>query len=299
MDSGNRAVVVTGTSSGIGHACVLRLASAGFVVFAGVRKASDGERIAREARGQVIPIEVDVTDERSIRAAVERVGAARRGRGLDALVNNAGIGVAAPVEHIRPEVLRRLFEVNVFGQVAVTQAFLPLIREARGRIVNMGSVGSHITIPFGGALCASKSAFRSLNDALRLELHPFGIHVAMIEPGSIRTPAVDKTLGDADRAIGELPPEGATRYADMLRRFMQRGYEREQHGSAPEVVAEAVHHALTARHPRARYPVGKDATLLVNMPRVLSDGLLDRIRYRLFGIPGTVEATPGPRATTS
>ena len=222
------------------------------------------------------------------------MGAHLSGRGLDALVNNAGIGVVAPVEHIRLEVLRRLFEVNVFGQVAVTQAFLPLIRRARGRIVNMGSVGSHIAIPFGGALCGSKSAFRSLNDALRLELHPFGIHVAMIEPGSIRTPAVDKTLGDVERAIGELPPEGVARYADMLRRFMQRGYEREQNGSAPEVVAEAVLHAVTAKQPRATYPVGKDATLLVTMPRLLPASLLDRIRYRLFGIPASIAAPPGP-----
>ena len=137
----------------------------------------------------------------------------------------------------------------MFGQIAVTQAFLPLIREARGRIVNMGSIGSHITMPFGGALCATKSAFRALNDALRLELHPFGVHVAMVEPASIRTPAVDKTLGDAEGAVRQLPPEGAARYAGMLRDFIRRSHEREQHGSPPEVVAQAVHHALTAARP--------------------------------------------------
>lgn len=277
-----RTVVITGASSGIGHASALRLASSGFVVFAGARKPSDGERLRREG---VIPVEIDVTDDASIHAAVETVRSHVDGRGLDALVNNAGIGLAAPVEYVPLDVLRKQFDINVFGQIAVTQAFLPLIREARGRIVNMGSVGSHITMPFGGALCATKSAFRSLNDALRLELHPSGIQVVMIEPAAIRTPAVDKTLGDPDGAIRQLPPEGVARYGELLRSFMKRSYDTEQDGSPPDVVAEAVHHALTAAHPRARYPVGKHSTLLTTIPRWLPDGLLDKVRYRLFKIP--------------
>ena len=276
-------VLITGASSGIGHACVGRLTRAGFFVFAGVRKADDAVRLQHEFPEQVLPVEIDVTDEPSIRRAVDTVMS--RTEGLDGLVNNAGIGVAAPVEYMRLDVLRRQFEVNVFGQIAVTQAFLPLIRARRGRIVNMGSVGSHVTMPFGGALCATKSAFRSLDDALRLELHPFGIHVAMVEPASIRTPAVEKTLGDADAAVRELPPEGVARYGDMLRRFIERAYDREQHGSPPEVVADAVLEALTDPRPLARYPVGKHARLLVALPRLLTDRLLDRFRYRLFGIP--------------
>jgi NAD(P)-dependent dehydrogenase (short-subunit alcohol dehydrogenase family) len=167
----------------------------------------------------------------------------------------------------------------------VTQAFLPLVRQAHGRIVNMGSVGSDIAMPFGGALCASKAAFKLLNDALRLELHPFGIHVAMIEPAAIHTPATDKMLGDPDAVVGALPPEGAVRYGAMLREFMRRAYQREEAGSPPEVVAEVVHHALTAERPRAHYPVGKHSRLLTTMPRFLPDTLLDRIRERLFGMP--------------
>lgn len=277
--------MITGASSGIGHASALRLAGSGFVVFAGVRKPEDGERLRREGGERVIPVAIDVTDAASIAAAVATVQSHLDGHGLDALVNNAGIGLAAPVEYMHPDALRKQFDVNVFGQIAVIQAFLPLIREARGRIVNMGSVGSHITIPFGGALCATKSAFRSLNDALRLELHPSGIEVVMIEPASIRTPAVDKTLGDPEGAVRALPPEGVARYGELLRAFMKRSYDEEQHGSPPEVVADAVHQALTAAHPRARYPVGKNSTLLTVMPRWLPDGLLDRVRYRLFKIP--------------
>jgi NAD(P)-dependent dehydrogenase (short-subunit alcohol dehydrogenase family) len=282
-----KSVVVTGASSGIGHACVLRLVREGFFVFAGVRKELDAERLTREGGGQVMPIAIDVTDDASITGAVREVRERLDGRGLDALVNNAGIGVAGPVEYMRADVLRRQFDVNVFGQIAVTQAFLPLIREAHGRIINMGSVGSHLAIPFGGALCATKSAFASLNDALRLELRPFGIDVVMIEPGGIRTPAVDKTLGDADAVVGALPPEGVARYGAILRDFMRRAYAREQSGSSPDVVAEAVHRALTARRPHAHYPVGKDARMLVTMPRLLPDMLLDRLRQRLFGIPGS------------
>jgi NAD(P)-dependent dehydrogenase (short-subunit alcohol dehydrogenase family) len=285
MSEARKSIVVTGASSGIGHACVTRLLRAGWLVFAGVRKTLDAERLRREGGEQVRPIAIDVTDKASIEGAVGEVREQLGGRGLDALVNNAGIGIAAPVEYIADDVLRRQFDVNVFGQIAVTQAFLPLIRAAHGRIVNMGSVGSHLSLPFGGALCASKSAFRSLNDALRLELHPFGIDVVMIEPGAIRTLAVEKTLGDPDAVVGALPPEGVARYGRLLRDFMRRGYERETKGSPPEVVADKVYEALTATRPRPTYLAGKDARLFVTIPRLLSDRLLDRLRLRLFGIP--------------
>ena len=280
-----KAVLITGASSGIGRACAALLARQRFRVFAGVRKASDGESLRADSGEAVTPVQIDVTDEATIAAAVETVRAALGDRGLDGLVNNAGIGVTAPVEYISAGALRQQFDVNVFGQIAVTQAFLPLVRQARGRIVNMGSVGSEIAIPFGGALCASKSAFKSLNDALRLELRPFGIHVSLVEPGAIHTPAVEKTLGDVEAIIHALPPAGAARYGEMLRTFVRRGYAREINGSPPEVVAKAVHHALTARRPRTRYPVGADAKTMVTLPRILPESLLDLLRLRQLGLP--------------
>jgi NAD(P)-dependent dehydrogenase (short-subunit alcohol dehydrogenase family) len=276
-----KTVLITGTSSGIGRASALRLAKAGFRVFAGVRKQADAQALRAEHPG-IASISLDVTDAESIASARAELETALGG--LDGLVNNAGIGLVGPMEHVPLDELRRHFEVNVFGQIAVTQAVLPLLRRARGRIVNMGSVGGHITMPFGGVLCGSKSAFGAMNDALRLELHPFGIHVSIIEPGAISTPAVDKTLGDIERVIEALPPEGQTHYASAMRAFNQRAYERESHGSSPDVVAEAVHHALTARRPRSRYPVGRDARLLVTMPRLLPDRLLDQLRIRIFGL---------------
>jgi NAD(P)-dependent dehydrogenase (short-subunit alcohol dehydrogenase family) len=279
-----KSVVITGASSGIGRATALYLTQQGFRVFAGVRKPSDAEALRAASRGALVPIEIDVTDRASIAAAAQTVQTALQGQGLDGLVNNAGIATPAPVEYMSDEVMRRQFEVNVFGQVAVTQAFLPLIRRAHGRIVNIGSVGSRISMPFGGALCGSKAAFSSLSDALRLELRPDGIHVCLIEPGAIHTPAVDKTLGDADAVIAALPPEGKARYAQRLRDFMRLGHERETNGSAPEVVALAVHHALSALQPRLRYPIGAHARSLVTLPRLLSDRMLDRVRLRMLGM---------------
>ena len=279
-----KTVFITGASSGIGRATVAEMTRAGFLVFAAVRKREDGDKLRAAYGPQVVPVVMDVTDGSSIGAAAAATAGYLGDQGLDGLVNNAGIGSSAPIEYLPLEALRHQFEVNVFGQIAVTQAFLPLLRKARGRIVNTGSVGSPITIPFGGALCASKYAFHSLNDALRLELHPFGIHVALIEPGAINTPAAEKTLGDVEETIRSMPPEGVSRYGDMLRRFTRRAYQRERRGSPPEVVARAIHHALTARQPHTRYPVGENAWMMVTMPRLLSDRLLDRIRFRLFGL---------------
>jgi NAD(P)-dependent dehydrogenase (short-subunit alcohol dehydrogenase family) len=283
--SEQRSVVVTGTSSGIGRATALLLAERGFRVFAGVRKSADGAALRAAGGEAIVPLALDVTDGAAIAAAAGSLRALLGERGLDGLVNNAGIGAAAPVEYMGADVLRHQFEVNFFGQVAVIQALLPLIRTAHGRIVNIGSVGGHMAIPFGGALCASKSAFHSITDALRLELRPFGIHVALVEPGAINTPAVGKTLGDPDAVVRALPPEGVARYGAKLREFMRRGQARERAGSPPEVVAEAVLHALTARRPRVRYPVGHDARMMVTLPRLLPDGVLDRLRLRMLGLP--------------
>jgi NAD(P)-dependent dehydrogenase (short-subunit alcohol dehydrogenase family) len=280
-----RAAVITGASTGIGRATALHLARGGWQVFAGVRNARDAESLRSEGMPFLRPLMIDVTDGASIERAAAEVHSALNGRGLDGLVNNAGVGVAVPVEYVQLDVLRKNFEVNVFGQIAVIQAFLPLVRAARGRIVNIGSVGDRLTIPFGGILCGSKSAFASLSDALRLELHAFGIHVALVEPASIHTPAVEKTLGDMDRTIADLSAEGATRYGAMLRAFAERAYRREKAGTSPDAVGRTVERALTAVRPRARYLVGKDSTLLATLARFMPTRLLDVVRLRIFGLP--------------
>ena len=159
-------------------------------------------------------------------------------------MNNAGIGQSGPVELASSENLKRIFDINLFGQLAMIRAFLPLLRRKRGRIVNVGSVGARLAIPFGGALCASKAAFEIFSDSLRLELGAEGIHVAIIQPGAMRTPAVDKTLGGADQEIARWPEVMRSRYGAMFRAFTAKAAARENNGSDPMVVA-ACHPSCT------------------------------------------------------
>ncbi len=296
-DASMRSVLVTGTSSGIGRATALHLARQDFLVFAACRRAEDGADLAQAAGSDhLVPLIMDIADAGAIARGRQAVEEATHGAGLDGLVNNAGVGLTAPMEVVDLDRLRRIFEVNLFGQVAVIQAFLPLLRRRSGRIVNVGSVGAKITIPFGGPLCASKAAFESISDALRMELHPFGIRVCVVQPGSIRTPAVEKTLGNADKEVESWPPEQGRRYGALFRAFTQRASERERNGSAPEVVALAIHQALTDGKPRIRYRAGRDATLLTTLPRILPDGILDKIRLRMLGLPAPFGQNREPAA---
>ena len=290
MNSAGKTVVVTGASSGIGHATVARLAHSGWNVFPVVRKQEDAESLQREFGPQVSPLIFDITDRDSITAAADKLRFDLGSRGLDALVNNAGIGMMRPVEFATEEDLRHIFEVNVFGQIAVTQAFLPMLRRNRGRIVNIGSVGTHIGLPFGGLLNSSKSAFRSLNDALRLELRSAGVRVVIIEPGAIKTPAVEKTLGDVEGVIRSLPPRGVDEYGDMMRKFARRGYKLESNGSHPDVVAHAIERALTERRPSPRYAAGKHANLLAFLGIVVPAVILDILLLKALGLPTKLAA---------
>ncbi|BCJ74872.1 short-chain dehydrogenase/reductase [Catellatospora sp. IY07-71] len=270
----SKTVLVTGASTGIGRATALLLAREGFTVFAGVRKDADGAALGRS----VTPIRLDVTDAGQIAAAAERVGR------LDALVNNAGIGVTGPLEFVPLDALRRQYEVNVFGQVAVTQAMLPMLRASRGRVVTVGSVGSWITLPFGGPLCSSKHAIRSLNDALRMEVRPWGIRAVLIEPGSIHSDAVDKLEEEVAPRLESIGPEGRRLYGAAYRTMTSASLREERSGSSPDVVARAVLHALVARRPRSRYPVGRRSRLMSTLGRILPQYTLDTIRLRALGL---------------
>jgi NAD(P)-dependent dehydrogenase (short-subunit alcohol dehydrogenase family) len=277
-------VLVTGASTGIGFATAVLLDRRGYRVFAGVRKAQDSEKLKASNSSCLIPVLLDVAKPESVQKAFEFVKNEVGEAGLAGLVNNAGIGVASPVEFFPLDDLRTLFEVNVFGQISVTQTFLPLLRQAKGRIINIGSIGDRITVPFGGGLCASKSAFATLNDALRLELSSWGIDVCLIEPASISTPAVDKVKAGNEKRIEELSSDGSRLYASKFGKFTQRAMEREKNGSKPEVVAETIYEALTSKHPKTRYLVGKDSAILATLAHWVPDNLLDKIRLRIFGL---------------
>jgi NAD(P)-dependent dehydrogenase (short-subunit alcohol dehydrogenase family) len=284
-DRTRRSVLVTGASSGIGEATALRLARSGWHVFAAVRKETDLDSIKRRGLENLEAVRLDVTDRDSIRNAALDIESRLAGRGLDAIFNNAGIGIIAAVETISPEELRHVFEVNLFGQIDIIQAFLPLVRKAKGRIINSGSVVDHLTPCFVGAIASSKAAFASLTAALRLELRPQGIHVCLIEPGSINTPAVNKTVGAVEKAIATLSPEIAGLYVAGLRHVAQIFANNERVGSPPETVAEVVERALTERNPKTRYPAGKDSVKLIMLARLLPEKLLDIAILKSFGLP--------------
>jgi NAD(P)-dependent dehydrogenase (short-subunit alcohol dehydrogenase family) len=285
MKTSPNTVLVTGASSGMGKACALRLDRAGYNVFAGVRQQRDAQMLKQEASSRLIPVLLDVTDEHSIADAVSLVRQTVGEAGLVGLVNNAGVAVTAPMEVVPLEELRRQFEINVFGQVAVIQAFLPLLRQARGRILNVSSVGGRVTIPFNGTFCASKYAFESISDALRMELLPWGIHVIVIEPGGIRTAAGDKLVADSDAMLKRFSTSETKLYAQAYRAFVQSLLKIEEEGVGPEVMAETVLRAFTVRTPRTRYPVGPKSRLLPFLATLLPTRALDQFRTRLFGVP--------------
>ncbi len=270
-----RSVLVTGASSGIGLATAQHLAVEGFRVFAGVRKIP-------AASADFSYVLLDVTSPDSIAAAVREIEFQLGGEGLFALVNNAGIADVRPLEFTPMEHFHGDLEVDVFGVVAVTQAFLPLIHQARGRIVNIGSVGGLITIPFGSSLCASKHAIEAISDAFRLELWSAGIHVILIQPASINSGSAEKLAAQVERNIEALPPEGRRRYAAMMRIFIKATLAIESGGSPSSVVAESVCEALLSDHPPIRRLAGKHGYILNFIARFIPSSLRDALLRRLL-----------------
>jgi NAD(P)-dependent dehydrogenase (short-subunit alcohol dehydrogenase family) len=277
------AVAITGASTGIGKACALHLHRLGFRVFAGVRRAADGEALRQEASPRLTPVILDVTDHGSVEAAARTVGTAVGDRGLAGLVNNAGIVIGGPLEYLPLDELRNQLEVNVIGQVRVTQAFLPLIRSGRGRVVNMGSVSGRIAAPILGPYASSKFALRALNDSLRLELKTWGIEVVLVEPWAIQTPIWEKSLAAAGRLARRLPREAVRLYGPMIRAVGQHAEEAGKAGLPVSSVVRAVEKALRARRPRAHYVVGGRLRLAV-LSGVLPARIRDWLIRRGMGI---------------
>lgn len=276
-----RSVVITGASTGIGKACALHFDQKGWRVFAGVRRSEDAVALESSASKRLSTVMIDVSDQGSIDHAQHTIRESLGENGLTALVNNAGITVQGPLEHLPLDELRKQMEVNVTGQLAVTQSFLPLIRKANGRIVFMGSVGGRApSLPFPGPYIASKYALEALAESLRLELLSSGIKVSIVEPGTITTPLWEKGYADVDRIAGWLPPEGRDRYLAPMRKAGELARKAEHRGAPPEKVAEKVEHALTSSRPRIHYLVGDAWTrawVEANLPKPVRDRLLKRL----------------------
>ncbi|MEV6275794.1 SDR family oxidoreductase [Nocardia sp. NPDC051832] len=257
-----KSVLVTGAGRGIGKALALRLAEQGWRVYAGVRKIADGEALAAE-HPAIVPVVLDITDAGQIAALDEVLPAA-----LDAVVNNAGIVVDGPVETLTVDDMRRQFEVNVFGTIAVTQAVLPRLRASKGRIVFLSSLSGRISTPGTGAYNSSKFALEGMVDALRIELRPWGIPVSMVEPGPTDTDMWGGALDMVDAGLERLTPAQRELYGSQLAGMRKMAAQVQKLAAPVGTVVGAVERALTARKPKARYVVG-----LAGKAQVLSAGL--------------------------
>ena len=268
-------VLITGSSTGIGAACALHLDRLGWTVYAGVRKDPDADDLRRKGSAKLTPVIIDVTDQSQIDAVAKQIEA-DSGR-LDGLVNNAGIGRGGPLEYLDLDEWRTQLEVNVVGQVAVTKAMLPLIRPAKGRVVFIGSIGGRLGSPLMGPYNASKFAIEGIGHSLRQELKPKGVHVSIVEPGAIDTQIWDKAQDTMERLRSELPPIALEEYAEPLETFAKGLAMNAKNAVTPQIVAKVVEHALTAKRPRTRYLVGKDAKAVGTLGRFLPDRALDTI----------------------
>ena len=280
----HRAVLVTGASSGIGAVTARALAAHGFRVWAGVRDPA-------QAPDGTTPVLLDVTNAGQIADAARTI--AENG-GLYGLVNNAGIAVSAPLEAIPVEALREQFEVNVIGTMAVTQAMLPLLRRSVGRVVMMSSIAGRNATAYIGPYAASKHALEALADALRAELGTSGIEVSLIEPGAVKTPIWERSRGRALVLTEGMSATLRARYDADVELMMRAADAIGAGGIAPERVAAAVRHALTARRPRTRYLVGNEARVQLAIRTIVPDRLRDRLIRRVLE-RAALRRTPGER----
>ena len=278
----SQTIVITGASTGIGRACALHLDKLGFQVIAGVRTETDATSLQHASSDRLTTVHIDIAESDSILRATNIIEAQLKSVGLYGLINNAGIVIAGPLEFVPIDALRSQLEINVVGHIAVTQALLHLLRQAKGRIINMSSVSGRVATPFLGPYAASKFALEALSDSMRLELMPWGINVSVIEPGPISTPIWSKSIEATKLMIDKLPEKAKVLYGPAFEAALKRENNIEQSMSTPEVVVRAVVHALTSRKPRIRYRIGVSgfaADIFARfLPDVLKDWLIKRQR---------------------
>jgi NAD(P)-dependent dehydrogenase (short-subunit alcohol dehydrogenase family) len=276
-----RSVLVTGASTGIGRATALRLDGAGWRVFAGVRRQEDASALVAAGSERLSPLYLDVTDADQIAAAAAAIEAG--GEGLAGVVNNAGVAIPSPLETIPIEDFRRQVEVNLTGQVAVTQAVLGEIRRAGGRVVFISSIGGRIAFPLTGAYHAAKFGVEAVGDVFRQELRPWGIAVSIVEPGSIDTPIWERGERSADE-VGSRSPQREALYGRAIEKYREVVRQTAERGIPPEKVAKAVEHALSSNRPRTRYLVGLDAKVQARIRPLIPTPVFDRIVARMMDL---------------
>jgi NAD(P)-dependent dehydrogenase (short-subunit alcohol dehydrogenase family) len=277
---GSKIILITGATSGIGRHAALHLARAGHRVFATGRNRAALDTLQAEGADNLETLRLDVTDARSILEVKNAIDQRTGGYGVDVLVNNAGYGTAGPTELITDEDLRAQYDVNVFGLMAVTRAFVPQMRErGHGRIVNVSSLGGRFTLPFMGAYNSTKYAVESLSDALRVELAPFGLKVSLIEPGVIETGFADRSVGEAEKYKHPDSP-----YRPVLDRMDEIRKMSDRTAVGPECISRAIEKAATSRWPSARYVAPLRARLMIGFMRALPTRLADWLLRITMGL---------------
>lgn len=271
------AVVITGASSGLGRATALHLDRLGFKVFAGFRSSADADRLRLEGSERLVPVELDITSTSTIQAAAECVSGALGEEDLVGLINNAGIVVSGPLEFVPLDELRKQFEVNVIGPVAVTQRFLPLLRRPGGRMIYIGSVSGRLALRFQGPYAASKFALEAIADSLRREVSQLGISVSILEPGPIATQIAVKAARQREAAIERLAIDVRARYPGFKPIPLESATAK---GMPPDAVARVVARVLGAHRPRPRYVIGRNARMLTLLATLLPDRMLDALIER-------------------
>jgi NAD(P)-dependent dehydrogenase (short-subunit alcohol dehydrogenase family) len=279
-----RSTLVTGASTGIGRATAIWLDSRGWRVFAGVRREEDAESLRADGSDRLRPLLLDVTSSEQIEAAAQRVAEVTAGAGLDGLVNNAGIAVPGPLETLPLDEFRRQIEVNLTAQVAVTKAMLPSVRAARGGIVFISSIGGLMALPMLGGYHAAKFGIEAVGDVFRQELRPWGIHVSVIEPGSIATPIWERGVSEADTILERATEEERALYPNLIAAYRKVARTAAARGIPPEKVAATIEKALTSPRPRTRYLVGADARGQALLGRILPSRVTDRLIARFTGL---------------
>jgi NAD(P)-dependent dehydrogenase (short-subunit alcohol dehydrogenase family) len=279
-----KAILVTGASRGIGRAIALNLDKKGFLVLAGVRENKDAIALQESASERLIPLILDITSDESLQAAFLKVQEIVQHQGLYGLVNNAGILISAPIEMLNLEMLRQQLEVNVIAQVAVTQTFLPLLHMAKGRIINMSSISGILAVPFLGAYCASKFALEAISDSMRMELKPFGIHVASIEPSFVKTKIWQAALERKNLIRPNVQPDIINYYTQSMEKMGNTALQATSSASSPEKIARVVTKAFITNSPKSHYCVDRETTLAkisTFLPTPFKQWLLYR-RFNLF-----------------
>jgi NAD(P)-dependent dehydrogenase (short-subunit alcohol dehydrogenase family) len=282
------AVVVTGASTGIGRATALFLDGEGYRVFAGIRKQADAEELKKQGSDRLTPVTIDVTKDDSIADAKQTVEEAVGSNGLVGLVNNAGVGGGGPIEHMDLDDLRGTLEVNLVGQVAVTQAFLPLIRKAKGTIVFIASIGGRVASPFMSPYNTSKFGIEALGESLRHELRPWEIDVVVVEPGSIDTEIWGKGAETMRDRVAKMTDDARRLYGRQMARFGEVITETANRGIPPEKVAKVIWKAIRSDNPKHRYLVGTDAKIGARLKGTLPDRTFSKLAGRQMKMPTDV-----------